>query len=52
MLVGDSGIGKSRTSQELATLADQRGAQALWGRCYEEEGAPPYWPWVQIVRSS
>ena len=23
----------------------------LWGRCYEAEGAPPYWPWVQAIRS-
>ena len=23
----------------------------LWGRCYEEQGAPPYWPWVQAVRA-
>ena len=23
----------------------------LWGRCYEEEGVPPYWPWVQAIRS-
>ena len=27
-----------------------RGAQLLWGRCYEGEGAPIYWPWVQIIR--
>ena len=23
----------------------------LWGRCYESEGAPPFWPWVQAIRS-
>ncbi len=23
----------------------------LWGRCYEEQGVPPYWPWVQAIRS-
>ena len=23
----------------------------MWGRCYEEQGAPPYWPWVQAIRS-
>jgi len=23
---------------------------ALWGRCPEEAGAPPYWPWVQLMR--
>ena len=36
MLAGEPGIGKTRTSQELATLAEERGAQVLWGRCYEE----------------
>ena len=20
------------------------------GRCYEEQGAPPYWPWGQAIR--
>ena len=23
----------------------------LWGRCWEGEGAPAFWPWVQIVRA-
>ncbi len=46
MLAGEPGIGKTRTTQELATYAETRGAQVLWGWCYEEEGAPPYWPWV------
>ena len=32
MLAGEPGIGKTRTAQELATLAEQRGAQVLWGR--------------------
>ncbi len=50
-LVGEPGIGKSRTALELATYARLRGAQVLWGRCYESEGAPPYWPWVQAIRS-
>ena len=51
LLVGEPGIGKTRTMQELATYARLRGAQVLVGRCYEGEGAPAYWPWVQIVRS-
>jgi tetratricopeptide (TPR) repeat protein len=51
LLVGEPGIGKTRTSEELATYASLRGAQVLWGRCYEGEGAPTYWPWVQLVRS-
>ena len=50
-LVGEPGIGKTRTALELATYAGLRQAQVLWGRCYEGEGAPPYWPWVQVIRS-
>ncbi len=51
MLVGEPGIGKTRTCEEIATYASMRGAQVLWGRCYEGEGAPAYWPWMQIIRS-
>lgn len=51
MLVGEPGIGKTRTAQELAAYAEVRRAQVVWGRCYEEGGTPPYWPWVQIIRS-
>ncbi len=51
LLAGEPGIGKTRTAEELAVYARLRGAEALWGRCYESEGAPPYWPWVQIIRS-
>ena len=50
MLVGEPGIGKTRTAQELASYAEERGSLVLWGRCYEGEGAPPYWPWVQAIR--
>ena len=35
----------------LRLPTETRGAQVLWGRCYEEEGAPPYWPWLQSIRS-
>ena len=49
-LVGEPGIGKTRTAEELATYARMRGAQVLSGRCYEEQGVPPYWPWVQAIR--
>ena len=51
MLVGEPGIGKTRTAQELASHAEGLGALVLWGRCYEEEGAPPYWPWLQSIRA-
>jgi DNA-binding CsgD family transcriptional regulator/tetratricopeptide (TPR) repeat protein len=48
VLAGEPGIGKSHTAQTLARRA--AGARVLWGRCNEEPGAPPYWPWLQIMR--
>ena len=51
MLAGEPGIGKTRTAQELASHAETSGVQVFWGRCYEEEGTPPYWPWLQLLRS-
>jgi DNA-binding CsgD family transcriptional regulator len=50
MLVGEPGIGKTRTARELSSYAVQRGAQVSWGRCYEDQGMPPYWPWIQVIR--
>ncbi len=50
MLAGDAGIGKTRLSQEVAKIAAQQGATILWGRCYDQRGAPPYWPWMQAIR--
>ena len=51
MIAGEPGIGKTRTAEELATYAQVRGAKVHWGRCHEDEGAPAYWPWMQVIRS-
>jgi DNA-binding CsgD family transcriptional regulator len=51
LLAGEPGIGKTRLAEELAALATARGALVLWGRCWEGEGAPAFWPWVQVVRA-
>lgn len=51
LLIGEAGIGKTRTASELTTHARMRGARVFSGRCYEGEGAPPFWPWIQVVRS-
>jgi DNA-binding SARP family transcriptional activator len=48
---GEPGIGKSRLAEELARSATGSGAEVVWGRCWEAGGAPPYWPWVQAIRS-
>jgi DNA-binding NarL/FixJ family response regulator len=51
LLAGEPGIGKTRLAEELAVQASARGALVLWGRCWEGEGAPAFWPWVQVVRA-
>src|SRR5580704_7253175 len=51
LISGEPGIGKTRCAEALADLAEDQGALVLWGRCREESGAPPYWPWVQILRA-
>ena len=38
MLAGEPGIGKTRTAQELASYAEEKGAVVLWGWRYEDEG--------------
>lgn len=50
-LAGEPGIGKTRTAQVLAAYAQPLGIRVLWGRCHEEPGAPPYWPWQQVLRT-
>jgi len=51
LIHGEPGIGKTRLADELASRAKALGVQVLWGRCWEGEGAPAYWPWIQVVRS-
>ncbi|MGH7821960.1 MAG: AAA family ATPase, partial [Candidatus Binatia bacterium] len=51
LLVGEPGIGKTRIAEQLSTHAQLRGARVLVGRCDEAEGAPAFWPWVQILRT-
>ena len=51
LVTGEPGIGKTRLLSEVAQAAAERGGRVATGRCWEEGGAPPYWPWVQIVRA-
>ena len=41
ILLGEPGIGKTRTALELSTYAGLRRAEVLSGRCYESEGDRP-----------
>lgn len=50
LISGEPGIGKTRLADEFASRLRERGAWVLRGRCLEEDGDLPYWPWVQILR--
>ncbi|HET6335678.1 MAG TPA: AAA family ATPase [Polyangiales bacterium] len=50
LIEGEPGIGKTTLASELATLATESGLDVQWGRSWEEGGAPPFWPWVQVLR--
>ncbi len=51
MVVGEPGIGKTRTVEELGVYAAVRGAQVLWGHSYEGEIGVPYLPFVEALRT-
>jgi len=49
LVAGEPGIGKTWLAEHLATHAAEQGTRVLWGRCWEGTGAPPYWPWGQVI---
>ena len=50
LISGEPGIGKTRLAEQISAEATTRGAQVVWGRCWEGAGAPAYWPIIQILR--
>ena len=51
MISGAAGIGKTAM---LAALINEAGPVplVLRGFCWDGDGAPPYWPWSQVLRAS
>ncbi len=50
LLVGEPGIGKSWLLDRVAAYAAERGFAVGRGRCSQDDGAPPLWPWLQVLR--
>lgn len=51
MIAGEPGIGKTSLAEDVAAIARNQDVWVLWGRCHEGDGAPAYWPWLQIIRA-
>ena len=49
LVIGEAGIGKTRLAR---SSPGRRSASAVaWGRCVDTDGAPPFWPWRQVLRA-
>ncbi|HEX7736615.1 MAG TPA: DUF6788 family protein [Ktedonobacteraceae bacterium] len=51
MIMGETGIGKTRMAEELSQQAHTLGWRVAWTRGYEQEGTIPYRPWTDILRT-
>jgi DNA-binding SARP family transcriptional activator len=51
LLSGEPGIGKTRLSEQLSAYARSQHMRVVWARGWEGDGAPAFWPWVQVLRT-
>ena len=49
LIGGEPGIGKTRLATECASRLRAEGVRVAWAACRQDGGAPPYWPWVQLL---
>jgi tetratricopeptide (TPR) repeat protein len=49
---GEPGVGKTTLVKQLIVEAEQRGAFAVFGRCYESEGTVPFSPFVEMLEQA
>lgn len=50
LVEGDAGVGKTALARWLVDRARATGMRVAWGACLEGEGAPPYLPWLHILK--
>ncbi|MGY1754756.1 ATP-binding protein [Blastococcus sp. SYSU D01042] len=48
LVAGPAGIGKTRTVEEALAGVP---VPVVWGRCVDDPGAPPLWPWRRVLRA-
>jgi hemoglobin-like flavoprotein len=52
LISGEGGIGKTSLLERASERARARGFAVYVGRCQDVPGAPPCWPWAQVVASA
>jgi DNA-binding CsgD family transcriptional regulator len=50
LVSGEPGAGKTRLAEEAVDQARELGLACTLGRASEDEGSPPYWPFLQAFR--
>ncbi len=50
LLAGEPGIGKTTAASALADLSRGQQVDVRWGRAWDGDAAPGYWPWQRIAR--
>jgi DNA-binding CsgD family transcriptional regulator len=48
---GEPGIGKTRLAEQVARQAAADGMRVHWAACWQGDGVPAFWPWMQLVRA-
>jgi tetratricopeptide (TPR) repeat protein len=51
LVIGEPGIGKTRLADEVTSLAAARNVAVAWGRAWETGGAPPFYPWIEVLEA-
>jgi tetratricopeptide (TPR) repeat protein len=52
LIGGEPGIGKTHLAGAILAEAQRRGSFTVVGHCYEQEGSPPYVPFVEMLEYS
>ncbi|NED95342.1 AAA family ATPase [Phytoactinopolyspora alkaliphila] len=51
LVTGEPGVGKTALIAEMLRQAAADGSLVAGGACWDRQGAPGYWPWVQVIRA-
>jgi hypothetical protein len=48
LVAGEAGVGKTRLVAEALRAS---ATEAVWGACWQGDGAPAFWPWTQVIQA-